>query len=190
MYIFSVVSISSFEYPGPQKFSPLTEFWELPGSWVACTASAAPTETPESSGQDEINDCLKGDTLLESTREERFEVSDNIAQLLIPEFRDEVLEEELKAMEALPVFGVAYFQHDFLESIVENRKPSPSVNLLGPIPALMEKKAGRFRQLAILTSENRPALHKELDRLVRLAEQSEHSKRVRWSIDVDPVDLF
>ena len=80
--------------------------------------------------------------------------------------------------------------HDFLESIVENRKPSPSVNLLGPIPALMEKKAGRFRQLAILTSENRQALHKELDRLIRLAEQSEHSKRVRWSIDVDPVDLF
>ena len=54
----------------------------------------------------------------------------------------------------------------------------------------MEKKAGRFRQLAILTSENRQALHKELDRLIRLAEQSELSKRVRWSIDVDPVDLF
>jgi len=59
---------------------------------------------------------LKGDTLLESTRKEKFEVSDNIAQLLIPEFRDEVLEEELKAMDALPVFGVAYFQQDFLES--------------------------------------------------------------------------
>ncbi|MBT4161640.1 MAG: primosomal protein N', partial [Gammaproteobacteria bacterium] len=43
---------------------------------------------------------------------------------------------------------------EFLESISDGRKSSPSVDLLGPIPALMEKKAGRFRQILILTSNS------------------------------------
>ena len=80
--------------------------------------------------------------------------------------------------------------HDFLKKIVRNGNHHASVNLLGPIPALMAKKAGRFRQLVILASENRSTIHQELDRLIRLAERSELSRKVRWSIDVDPVDLF
>ena len=80
--------------------------------------------------------------------------------------------------------------HDFLEAVMTAREPDPTVNLLGPIPALMEKKAGRYRHLAILTARDRASLHRELDKRINLAEQSELARKVRWSIDVDPVDLF
>ena len=78
---------------------------------------------------------------------------------------------------------------EFLEAIAKQDAP-PSVQLLGPIPALMEKKADRYRQLLLLSAEHRPALHQELHKRVLIAEQSTASGKVRWSVDVDPVDLF
>jgi primosomal protein N' (replication factor Y) len=63
------------------------------------------------------------------------------------------------------------------------------VNLLGPIPALMEKKAGRYRQLLIVTSENRSDLHREVRSIIQTIESLTDSKKVRWSVDVDPTDM-
>jgi len=54
----------------------------------------------------------------------------------------------------------------------------------------MEKKAGKFRYLIILTSKDRNSLRKELSKRIALAEQSKLTRKVRWSVDVDPVDLF
>jgi primosomal protein N' (replication factor Y) len=78
----------------------------------------------------------------------------------------------------------------FLESIVTTVQVSNTVNLLGPIPALMEKKAGRYRQLLIVTSENRSDLHREVRHIIRTTESLPDSKKVRWSVDVDPTDMF
>ena len=65
-----------------------------------------------------------------------------------------------------------------------------TVNLLGPIPALMEKKAGRYRQLLIVTSKNRSDLHGEVRHIIQTTESLPDSKKVRWSVDVDPTDMF
>ncbi len=78
----------------------------------------------------------------------------------------------------------------FLESIIKNVNARNSVNLLGPIPALMEKKAGRYRQLLIVASENRPDLHRELSQIIQVTESLPDSKKVRWSVDVDPTDMY
>ena len=78
----------------------------------------------------------------------------------------------------------------FLEGITSSAKPSDSVQLLGPIPALMERKAGKYRYLLILASKHRADLHKELNVRMHIAESMPDAKKVRWAIDVDPIDLF
>ena len=78
----------------------------------------------------------------------------------------------------------------FLEKIITKVQVRNTVNLLGPIPALMEKKAGRYRQLLIVTSENRSDLHREVRRIIQTTESLRDSKKVRWSVDVDPTDMF
>lgn len=79
---------------------------------------------------------------------------------------------------------------EFLEAIASQLKIHPSVMLLGPVPALMEKRAGKYRQILILTSSTRQALHHELRRCVEIAESLPSARRVRWAVDVDPSDLF
>jgi primosomal protein N' (replication factor Y) len=78
----------------------------------------------------------------------------------------------------------------FLDDIVKNTSPVTSVETLGPIPALMEKRAGRYRSQLLIESASRSALHQAVRQLVATAETSKLSNRVRWSVDVDPVELF
>jgi len=66
----------------------------------------------------------------------------------------------------------------------------PGVALLGPLPSPMEKRAGRFRAQLLLHSAERAPLHRLLAALALALEQHPQAKKVRWSIDVDPIDLF
>ena len=59
-----------------------------------------------------------------------------------------------------------------------------------PVPAPMEKRAGRYRAQLLLQSTSRRALHELLGRLLPRLESRRSGRRVRWSLDVDPVDLF
>ncbi|MCR8921534.1 primosomal protein N' [Dasania sp. GY-MA-18] len=61
---------------------------------------------------------------------------------------------------------------------------------LGPLPAPMTKKAGRFRAQLILQADTRPLLHQRLQHIVAIAEQHPLAKKVRWSVDVDPADMY
>jgi primosomal protein N' (replication factor Y) len=67
---------------------------------------------------------------------------------------------------------------------------SNAVQVMGPIPAPMERRAGRVRAQLLLQSTRRPALQALLHGLVRKIEGLPKARRVRWSVDVDPVDLF
>jgi primosomal protein N' (replication factor Y) len=71
-----------------------------------------------------------------------------------------------------------------------NQAPAPHVELLGPVPAPMEKRAGRFRAQLLVSSKSRNHLHGALRQLTQIAEGSSLSNKVRWSLDVDPYDLF
>ncbi len=64
------------------------------------------------------------------------------------------------------------------------------VALLGPIPAPMEKRAGRYRGQLLLRSGNRRALQELLTRLCLFMEQGKHPASLRWQVDVDPQDLI
>lgn len=65
-----------------------------------------------------------------------------------------------------------------------------NVRLLGPVNAPMERRAGRYRAQLLLQSGSRQALHDLLTRLVQELENMPAARRVRWSVDVDPIELF
>jgi len=66
----------------------------------------------------------------------------------------------------------------------------PGIELLGPLPSPMEKRAGRYRAQFFVQSGKRAALHKLLHPWVLALEQSKLGRKVRWSIDVDPLDVY
>lgn len=80
----------------------------------------------------------------------------------------------------------------FLEQLRDKTKKlvTANVKLLGPIPAPMQRKAGYYRAQLLMNSKNRSVLHSLLDLLVQQAETLKLSRKVRWSLDVDPVDMF
>ncbi|MGH8496835.1 MAG: primosomal protein N' [Gammaproteobacteria bacterium] len=67
---------------------------------------------------------------------------------------------------------------------------SPGVTVLGPAPAPMPKRAGRHRAQLLLRSERREDLQNLLARLAPKLESLAGARRVRWSLDVDPIELF
>ena len=62
------------------------------------------------------------------------------------------------------------------------------VLVLGPVPASMERKAGRYRAQLLFQAMTRRGLHALLDVLLPWLHASRSMRRVRWSVDVDPVD--
>jgi primosomal protein N' (replication factor Y) len=54
----------------------------------------------------------------------------------------------------------------------------------------MLKRAGRFRYQLLIESAQRKPRHQFLQQLLPKLEKLKSSRKVRWSIDVDPIDLF
>jgi primosomal protein N' (replication factor Y) len=65
----------------------------------------------------------------------------------------------------------------------------PGVQLLGPVAAPMERRAGRYRAQLLLQARRRAPLHRLLDRWLPVIEGLPLVRQVRWSLDVDPVDF-
>jgi primosomal protein N' (replication factor Y) len=110
-------------------------------------------------------------------------------------FADRMLEERRQL--GLPPFGYLAllraeaadavkplaFLHNIAE-LVDN-----GLQLWGPVPAPMEKRAGRFRAHLLLQASRRSQLHAALADLVPRIEALPDARRVRWSLDVDPQDI-
>ncbi len=81
---------------------------------------------------------------------------------------------------------------DFLEQrldFIQAHKSSQTL-ALGPTPAPMVRRAGWYRYQLLLQSERRKELHALLDQLVDNLTANKSNTKVRWSLDVDPVDLY
>jgi len=70
------------------------------------------------------------------------------------------------------------------------REASRGVRLLGPVPAAMAKRAGRYHAQLLLESADRSQLHQFLDSWLPRLEELPSARRVRWALDVDPIELF
>jgi primosomal protein N' (replication factor Y) len=67
--------------------------------------------------------------------------------------------------------------------------PSPKLSYLGPIPALMERRQGRYRYQLQITGGVRKVLQALLTQLLKELDQHALARRTRWSVDVDPMDM-
>lgn len=81
---------------------------------------------------------------------------------------------------------------DFLNQIkaLAMKVDDTDIELLGPIPAPMGKKAGKLQFQLLLGSKNRPKLQQFLHRWLKEVEQLPHAHRLQWSLDVDPTELY
>jgi primosomal protein N' (replication factor Y) len=81
-----------------------------------------------------------------------------------------------------------------LEFLTEARKlagtPPRGLRLLGPVPAAMARRAGRFHAQLLIEGSGRSSLHHFLDSWLPAVEQLQSARRVRWALDVDPIELF
>ncbi|MBT7410086.1 MAG: primosomal protein N' [Methylococcales bacterium] len=70
-----------------------------------------------------------------------------------------------------------FFQHQ--ESVVE---------VLGPIPALVEKKIGKYHAQLLVQANQKKELNRVLNHWLGWMEQNTLDKSVRWVLDVDPME--
>jgi len=54
----------------------------------------------------------------------------------------------------------------------------------------MERRSGRYRAQLLVTGSGDAALHRFLDNWLGELDKLEISRRVRWSLDVDPVEMY
>ncbi len=101
---------------------------------------------------------------------------------VLPPFCFHALFRAESSMQSLPM--------EFLQEIKQIIASSSVLNILGPMPALMEKRAGRFRAQLCLQASSRTILHQVLDSLMPKIYTLKMSRKVRWSLDVDPQEMF
>jgi primosomal protein N' (replication factor Y) len=64
------------------------------------------------------------------------------------------------------------------------------LELSGPLPAPMPRRAGYQRAQLLLSTSDRRALHGAIDRALPDIYADPSARKVRWSLDVDPMDLY
>ena len=76
-----------------------------------------------------------------------------------------------------------------LKKICVNNNCLDKLLILGPIPASMERRAGKYRFQLLLQSEQRALITQTLHRALQAFDNLPEGRKVRWSIDVDPIDF-
>ncbi|WP_028863936.1 primosomal protein N' [Psychromonas aquimarina] len=76
-----------------------------------------------------------------------------------------------------------------LMQISENNKTTQRILILGPIPASMERRAGKYRFQLLIQSDQRSLITKTLNQALHKLDALPEGRKVRWSIDVDPIDF-
>jgi primosomal protein N' (replication factor Y) len=89
--------------------------------------------------------------------------------------------------EATDVLLPSHFLKDVKNILL---KTCNDLQLFGPIPAIMEKKAGKFRAQLLVQANQRSQLQKSLQPIVSEIESLPSGRKVRWSLDVDPIEVF
>ncbi len=115
-----------------------------------------------------------------------------------PAFADTLLRERqefaLPPYSSLAVLRAEARREDIAAAFLRNARdllsPSDEVEALGPAPATMARRAGYHRAQLLLKSGSRAMLHKILADWLPQLETLTSGRRTRWSLDVDPADLF
>ncbi|MBF2760724.1 MAG: primosomal protein N' [Ectothiorhodospiraceae bacterium AqS1] len=68
-------------------------------------------------------------------------------------------------------------------------KAPAGISILGPAPAPMERRAGRWRTQLLIEASSRTLLQRFLGPWIESLEALPCARRVRWSVDVDPQEM-
>ncbi len=66
---------------------------------------------------------------------------------------------------------------------------APGLMLLGPVPAVMERRRGRYRARLLMQADSREVMQTRLDPWLDTLQRHKSARRVRWSLDIDPVEV-
>ena len=94
------------------------------------------------------------------------------------------------------LFRVSAFQEqcadDFFEQLMPllEQQSQANVLVLGPVDAPMRKREKRYRFQLLFQSESRADLHTFLTPLLPKMKTLTTIKKIQWSLDVDPIDLY
>ncbi len=70
------------------------------------------------------------------------------------------------------------------------QKKENFIELLGPVPAPMLRRQGRYRFQLLIQATQRKRLHQLISEMVPYIYKSPLARKVRWSLDVDPQDMM
>lgn len=76
-----------------------------------------------------------------------------------------------------------------LQAIGAHLQGVSEVVVIGPMPAPLARRAGRFRFQLLLHAEQRKFLHAWLQRQLPQLEKLPEARKARWSLDIDPQDF-
>jgi primosomal protein N' (replication factor Y) len=80
---------------------------------------------------------------------------------------------------------------NFLQAAKQRlRAHDVTLDMHGPLPAPMPKRAGMHRMQLLLSASERQPLHQLLNAVLPTVYELPEARKVRWSLDVDPVDLY
>lgn len=84
------------------------------------------------------------------------------------------------------------YGESFLQSLRERAQAllPAGARLIGPLPSPMQRRAGKFRCQLILLAPDRTTVQSATGILVAQAEATPARRGLKWSVDVDPQDLY
>jgi primosomal protein N' (replication factor Y) len=85
------------------------------------------------------------------------------------------------------------YPESFLKELLQTCSHLPygsDLEFWGPVPAPMERRAGKTRAHLLIQSNQRLPLHRWLSEAIQLIPTLPHARKVRWSVDVDPQEML
>ncbi|MEH6358312.1 MAG: primosomal protein N' [Pseudomonadales bacterium] len=110
-------------------------------------------------------------------------------QAQLPPYQHAVLLRAEAVTENMP-FDFLQQARELAEQLHNAQNSSEALEIFGPIPAVMFKRAGRYRVQLMIQSQHRKTLQRMLSQLCPQLEKLKIARKVRWSIDVDPQESF
>ncbi|MEQ9209348.1 MAG: primosomal protein N' [Pseudomonadales bacterium] len=105
---------------------------------------------------------------------------------------------EMRKQHGLPPIGYSAALHasstdlklvsQFMASLEAGPGNVP-VEYIGPMPSIIERKAGRYRYQIRFFAKTRSELHSELAKLENRITQMKGFSKIRWAIDIDPLTM-
>ncbi len=78
----------------------------------------------------------------------------------------------------------------FLDAAMATAEQNEGLEFWGPVPAPMERRAGRYRAHLLIQADERAKLQRFLSGWMSGLYQLKEARQVRWSLDVDPQEML